>query len=322
MANQDHLKILHQGVKAWNDWRSANADIRPDLSGADLSDAKLSEAVLVDAGLRDADLSGADLSGADLRDAVLFGADLFGADLFGADLFGADLRGANLCDTALDGANFTHANLESAVLDRAARANPTITEAMLQKAQLIDLDEPEEVAEQMELTLSPGSNLPGNTAAPARDRETPDVPEPNSDPRPLRVSDEDRELFGKTRYAAKNVNEKKELSAERLKELKDTLGRLTSDSNPAPGNYDPVPLEQETIDDLSAIVNAQLALVAAPNIHKPAADALRLLTTLLEQAQEKLGKLMNGVVYLTGLFEMLIDVIAALKELLVVLGVG
>ena len=193
---------------------------------------------------------------------------------------------------------------------------------MLQKARFSDIDEPEEIAEQMETPTPPARNLPGNTAAPARDRETPDVPEPNSDPRPLRVSDEDRELFGKTRYAAKNVNEKKELSAERLKELKDTLGRLTSDSNPAPGNYDPVPLEQETIDDLSAIVNAQLALVAAPNIHKPAADALRLLTTLLEQAQEKLGKLMNGVVYLTGLFEMLTNVIAALKELLVVLGVG
>ena len=70
MANEEHLKILKQGVEQWNKWRLENA-IRPDLSGADLSGANLSGA----------DLSGANLSGADLSGANLSGADLSGANL-------------------------------------------------------------------------------------------------------------------------------------------------------------------------------------------------------------------------------------------------
>ena len=70
MANEEHLKILKQGVEQWNKWRLENA-IRPDLSGANLSGADLI----------DANLSGAYLSGADLSDANLSGADLSGANL-------------------------------------------------------------------------------------------------------------------------------------------------------------------------------------------------------------------------------------------------
>ena len=40
MANEEHLKILKQGVEQWNKWRLENA-IRPDLSDVDLSDADL-----------------------------------------------------------------------------------------------------------------------------------------------------------------------------------------------------------------------------------------------------------------------------------------
>ena len=36
MANEEHLKMLGQGVEAWNQWRKANPDIRPGLSGAHL----------------------------------------------------------------------------------------------------------------------------------------------------------------------------------------------------------------------------------------------------------------------------------------------
>jgi len=36
MANPDHLAILKQGVVAWNAWREANPDVRPDLVGAKL----------------------------------------------------------------------------------------------------------------------------------------------------------------------------------------------------------------------------------------------------------------------------------------------
>ena len=41
MANEEHLKILKQGVEQWNKWRLENA-IRPDLVDANLSSADLS----------------------------------------------------------------------------------------------------------------------------------------------------------------------------------------------------------------------------------------------------------------------------------------
>ena len=34
VADEEHLKIIRQGVAAWNDWRQKNPKLRPDLSGA------------------------------------------------------------------------------------------------------------------------------------------------------------------------------------------------------------------------------------------------------------------------------------------------
>ncbi len=36
MANEEHLKLLRQGVEAWNRWREEILGVRPDLSGVDL----------------------------------------------------------------------------------------------------------------------------------------------------------------------------------------------------------------------------------------------------------------------------------------------
>lgn len=33
MANEEHLKILKQGVEAWNQWRRKTPDVRTNLSG-------------------------------------------------------------------------------------------------------------------------------------------------------------------------------------------------------------------------------------------------------------------------------------------------
>ena len=41
MANKEHLKMLKQGVKAWNEWRDDNQYILPDLSRANLNKVKL-----------------------------------------------------------------------------------------------------------------------------------------------------------------------------------------------------------------------------------------------------------------------------------------
>ncbi len=56
MADPKHLRILEQGVKAFNQWREKNPYVVSNLANANL---------------RRADLSGADLRGADLRDADL-----------------------------------------------------------------------------------------------------------------------------------------------------------------------------------------------------------------------------------------------------------
>jgi hypothetical protein len=44
MANEEHLARLQQGVAAWNQWREANRNIRPDFSKANLSGVNLSGA--------------------------------------------------------------------------------------------------------------------------------------------------------------------------------------------------------------------------------------------------------------------------------------
>jgi hypothetical protein len=114
MANEEHLKILKQGVYHWNEWRWENRDVRPDFSRADLTGADL----------KGADLSEADLHGADLSEACLFSADLREADLSEANLAGAELLwahlyGANLSRTKLHGADLRQANLHGANLSRA-----------------------------------------------------------------------------------------------------------------------------------------------------------------------------------------------------------
>jgi hypothetical protein len=141
MANEEHLKILKQGVEAWNRWRDENRDVQPDLGEADLSESDLSRADLSEADLGGADLSraylgeadlgGADLNGAHLRGACLSQADLSGAHLSQADLIGADLIGACLIEADLDGAHLRGACLSGAALGRADLDGAHLTQATL-----------------------------------------------------------------------------------------------------------------------------------------------------------------------------------------------
>ncbi len=91
MANRKHLKILKQGVDAWNKWRKENLEIKPDLTEAKLYEADLSEA----------DLFGVNLSGADLNGATLSGAKLIRADLKETELDGAILDNAIYDETTI-----------------------------------------------------------------------------------------------------------------------------------------------------------------------------------------------------------------------------
>jgi TIR domain/Pentapeptide repeats (8 copies) len=125
VANPEHLEQLKKGVKAWNDWRSANPNVLPDLRMADLSDANLSSADLHYASLRKAELSGASLTGARLGWAGLSGANLSGADLVAADLSRASFGGADLSGANLFSANLLFAKLGAADL-KEARMGATV----------------------------------------------------------------------------------------------------------------------------------------------------------------------------------------------------
>ena len=107
MANEEHVKILKQGVEVWNKWREETL-AKPDLRIANLSGATLSGA-----DLKWADLSGANLDEADLYRADLSGANLEGANLYRTDLTGADLTGANLREAK----NLTQKQIDSAITD-------------------------------------------------------------------------------------------------------------------------------------------------------------------------------------------------------------
>jgi len=121
MANRKQLKILKQGVDAWNQWRITNLGTKVDMSKANLSKANLSTANLSKANLSTANLSKANLIWANFRGADLSGADLSGADLSGAILSGANLSGANLTKTNLFGVGLSEVDVSEADLSKAIR---------------------------------------------------------------------------------------------------------------------------------------------------------------------------------------------------------
>jgi uncharacterized protein YjbI with pentapeptide repeats len=138
--NPDHLKILQQGVAAWNAWIVEELSVKPglpkpDLSGADLVGANLREARLVQADFSRAKLFKAKLSRAILNEATLFNADLREACLREAELIMAHLSKAKLIDANLRGALLNTANLNWADLSGA-----DLRGAKLMGASLIEAD--------------------------------------------------------------------------------------------------------------------------------------------------------------------------------------
>lgn len=115
MANEEHLKILRQGVAVWNAWRVANPGIRPDLSEADLARADLTMADLARADLTIADLTGAILIGVVFNRTTLAGTDLTGANLTGASFTKADCCGAIFTRSILNTSNLTDAYIGSTI---------------------------------------------------------------------------------------------------------------------------------------------------------------------------------------------------------------
>ena len=96
MANDDHLKILQQGVEVWNEWRKTGEGVKADLTGADLSLQELDRVDFSEVDLCEANLVASSLRTADLTSARLAFANLCGTDLTHATLKRASLVRANL----------------------------------------------------------------------------------------------------------------------------------------------------------------------------------------------------------------------------------
>ncbi len=116
MANDEQLKILKRGARAWNKWRNKNPNADVELSRADISKANLSGADLSKAYISEANFEEADLSRANLMKAVLSGTNLYRANLTNTDLNGAKLIGCDLRGTMLNGADLVHSNFWKAWL--------------------------------------------------------------------------------------------------------------------------------------------------------------------------------------------------------------
>lgn len=116
MANEEHLEILKQGVKAWNRWREENPEIKPDLLQVNLRGEDLRDVNFSNTGLTMATLSWTLLSGANFNNASLFMADLCMADLTNAQLRSAFLWVTNLCYANLSGANLENAKFSQTLL--------------------------------------------------------------------------------------------------------------------------------------------------------------------------------------------------------------
>jgi hypothetical protein len=100
----EYENILDKGVDTWNQWRSVNPNVRPNLTGIDLSNRQLVNV---------------NFSWTDLTDAKLMAADLFGANFSNAVLKSTNLVKANLVSTNLSSANLSKASLIDAKLDNA-----------------------------------------------------------------------------------------------------------------------------------------------------------------------------------------------------------
>lgn len=145
MANEEHVRIMNQGVEVWNNWRNRNRAVKPDLSDtnlegvvmrltrklevADFTDVKLWRSTLASA-----DLRGANFKRADLRDARLDDANLQDADFSEAQLSRACLRRANLVNAQLISANLVSAIMTEAAMDQVLCAAANLSGAILERA--------------------------------------------------------------------------------------------------------------------------------------------------------------------------------------------
>lgn len=134
MANEEHLRILGEGVKVWNLWRNAYQEEIPDLNSASLIAANLSGANFNEANLSGADLIEANLNGADFKNANLSNAVFSGANLRKANFSNAKLKSADFVNARLNLADFSSAKLNSVKFSNADLKDVDFSNANLSNA--------------------------------------------------------------------------------------------------------------------------------------------------------------------------------------------
>ena len=184
MANQEHINLIKEGERVWNEWRGKNPDIVPDLCdadlsqmldlkkinfvGANLSGTDFSKSILSRSNFREAKLKGANFSGSklartnflktDLRGISFNRAVLANASLRQADLRGADLSSANLIGADLFGARLTGATFTNTTFPKRSVSEKDFSKTNLCEADLSDLDLSENNFNESSLI---GANLSG-----------------------------------------------------------------------------------------------------------------------------------------------------------------
>jgi hypothetical protein len=119
----EHLRELHKGKEAWNQWRRDH-QIQPMLAGVDKS----------------RDLAGCQLEGYDFSYANLCEAQLRGVHLEGANFHQAILAGADLSDAHLEGANFCRTDLYKTIFRNAKLKGANLQGVQLAKTDLTGAD--------------------------------------------------------------------------------------------------------------------------------------------------------------------------------------
>jgi Pentapeptide repeats (8 copies) len=163
VADAEQLALLKQGTEAWNRWRLAQPQVRPDLTeadlrGTDLTEIDLHEALLVRADLSGSKLRHANLADANLHEALLVRADLSGSLLERADLSGSRLERADLSETDLNSANLDKTNLTGAVLLNADLRGASILDAIVFGVSIWNVRT--DGAQQMNLIITPPNESP------------------------------------------------------------------------------------------------------------------------------------------------------------------
>ena len=133
MANEEHLKLIKQGVDIWNAWREKNPEVCPDLSQADLRGTKLQKIDLGNSNLKECKLQFSNLTGANLE-----GANLTQAKLQESCLQSARMKNCNLSGAGMLEANLQYTDLENATLEGAHfNADTLLNQTNLKGANLV-----------------------------------------------------------------------------------------------------------------------------------------------------------------------------------------